>query len=62
MIVWLMLLGIAICLTTFFIGLTIYSGWQQQNIKGLVLISLIGLLAVIICYYFFNQAIQQPKL
>lgn len=62
MLIWLMGLGIAVCLTAFFVGLTVYSGFQKQPIKGLILICILGLIGIIVCFYYFQQAFLTPQL
>lgn len=59
---WLMLLGISICLTTFFVGLTAYYYFQKQTTKLLVVISLIGIICTVVTYHYFHQALLTPAL
>ena len=59
---WLMLLGISICLRTFFVGLTAYYYFQKQATKLLVVISLIGIVCTVVTYYYFHQALLTPAL
>ncbi|QFP79149.1 hypothetical protein [Latilactobacillus graminis] len=56
---WLMLLGVCVCLTTFFIGLTAYSAYQKQAISSLIIICIVGLLLTIVTASRFYQAIPR---
>ncbi|MCP8877808.1 hypothetical protein LOX59_06960 [Latilactobacillus curvatus] len=57
MITWLMLLGVCVCLTTFFIGLTAYSAYQKQAIDGLIIVCVAGLVLTAITAFFYYQAL-----
>ncbi|MSD83498.1 hypothetical protein GKC32_04255 [Lactobacillus curvatus] len=57
MITWLMLLGVCICLTTFFIGLTAYSIYQKQAAGRLIIVCLVGLGLTVITAFFYYHAL-----